>query len=86
MSPKVTREPEYYPSPETRELLCLVSKGEEILAHAHAHAIRRAVQAKLKRLIRGRPNAEDEPDPSGRSSPSAARDAQRSQHSALPDR
>jgi hypothetical protein len=84
MSPKVPREPECYPSLEARELLNLVSKGEEILAHAHA--IRRAVQAELKRLIRGRPNAEDEPDPSVRPSPSAARDAQRSDHSALPDR
>jgi hypothetical protein len=84
MNPKATPEPDPYPSAEARELLRLVSKGEEILAHAHA--IRGAVQAKLKRLLRGRPNAESEPDLSVRFSPSAAPDAQQSLHSTPPDR
>ncbi len=75
MSHNVTPEPDQYPSPEARELLSIVSKGEEILALAHA--VRRAVQAKLKRLIRGRRITEGDPNPCVRLGPSAVPDAQR---------
>ena len=83
MSHKGTPGPEHYPSQEVGELLNLVSKGEEILAHAHA--VGRAVRARLKQLVRGRPEAEDEPVPSVRPSPSAGLDARRSHRSTPAD-
>jgi hypothetical protein len=78
MSTKMTREPEYYASREARELLNLVSRGEEILDHARAVGL--AVQAKLKHLMRRRTYSEDEADLSARPTPSAARDAKRPHH------
>jgi hypothetical protein len=75
MSSKSTREPEYYASREARELLNLVSKGEEILENARAVGL--AVQAKLKHLMRRRTHADDEPDRSARPTPLAARDGKR---------